>query len=247
MIDTAWDYLADGNGIRSGDNVPFEAICFYLKSHDQIKSTRIELDWLEGDVSTLSSLELQRLYEDQRRFQELKMKKARIRIKKLGVERASNKELYLICENGPSHATACYLDGVMAATGCTYGKGNAEKKNWGKNAITLIDVKTKRAVRVTMNPKFQKRGLASEFVKLRSQGIEPKDIKPEVVNPLIENILKANDKDLFISGEVFDTDLKGPKGTFNWHECEICNEIVFENTTRIVNGKKVCIPCFESR
>jgi hypothetical protein len=82
LIDTAWDYLADGNDIRPGERVSFEAICFDLTSHDQIKSTRIELDWLEGDVSTLSNLELQRLHEDQRRFQELKMKKARIRIKK---------------------------------------------------------------------------------------------------------------------------------------------------------------------
>jgi len=133
-------------------------------------------------------------------------------MKQLGVERASNKELFMVCENGPAHATACFLDGVMAATGCTYGK---------------------------------KKGLASEFVKLRSQGIEPKDIQPEIINPMIDNILKASDEDLFLIGEVHDSDIKGPKGTFNWHECEVCNEIVFENTTRLVNGKKVCIPCFE--
>ncbi|MCD6335484.1 MAG: formylmethanofuran dehydrogenase [Candidatus Latescibacteria bacterium] len=167
-------------------------------------------------------------------------------MKTLGVARASNKELYLVCENGPAHATACFLDGVMAATGCTYGKGNAEKKNYGKNAITLVDVKTKRAVRMAMNPDFQKKGLSSEFVKLRSQGIEPKDIPPEVVNPLIEKILKAGDEELFKIGEVHESPIRGPKGTFNWHECEICNEIVFENTTRLVDGKKVCIPCFEA-
>jgi len=161
-----------------------------------------------------------------------------------GVERASNKELFMVCENGPAHATACFLDGVMAATGCTYGS-NAVKKNYGKNVITLVDIKRKKAVRVAINPEFQKKGLASEFVKLRSQGIEPKDIQPEIINPMIDNILKASDEDLFLIGEVHDSDIKGPKGTFNWHECEVCNEIVFENTTRLVNGKKVCIPCFE--
>ncbi|MCD6206027.1 MAG: formylmethanofuran dehydrogenase [Candidatus Marinimicrobia bacterium] len=166
-------------------------------------------------------------------------------MKKLGVERASNKELYLICENGPSHATACFLDGVMAATGCTYGKGNAEKLNHGKNAITLIDQKTNRAVRVTMVKEFQKKGLASEFVELRRQKVEPKDIPPEVLNPLLENILKANDEDLFIVSEIFQSDHKPPKGTFNWYECDICSEIVFENTTKMVNGKPVCVPCFE--
>jgi len=123
-------------------------------------------------------------------------------MKQLGVGRASNKELFMVCKNGPAHATACFLDGVMAATGCTYGKGNAVKQNYGKNAITLVDVKRKKAVRVVMNPAFQKKGLASEFVKLRSQGIEPKDIQPEIVSPMIENILKANDEDLFLIGEV---------------------------------------------
>ncbi|RKY87356.1 formylmethanofuran dehydrogenase [candidate division KSB1 bacterium] len=167
-------------------------------------------------------------------------------MKKLGVERASNKELYLVCENGPAHATACFLDGVMAATGCTYGKANVEKRNYGKNAITLVDVKNKKAVRVAMNPEFQKKALSSEFVKLRSQGVEPKDIPPEVVDPLIEKILAASDEELFKIGEVHESHIRDPKGTFNWYECEICNEIVFENTTRILNGKKVCIPCFEA-
>jgi hypothetical protein len=74
LIDTAWDYLADGNDIRPGEKVAFEAICFDLYSHDQIKSKRIEFDWLEGDISSLSSLELQKLNENKRRFQELKMK-----------------------------------------------------------------------------------------------------------------------------------------------------------------------------
>ncbi len=168
-----------------------------------------------------------------------------VAMKTLAVQRASNKELYLICENGPAHATACFLDGVMAATGCTYGKGNAEKKNYGKNAIVLVDMKNKKEVRVSMNPQFQKKGLASEFVKLRRQKIEPKDIQPEVLNPLLKNILKAKEEDLFIVSDVRDSEVQGPRGTFNWHECDICNEIVFENATRMVNGKPVCIPCFE--
>lgn len=170
-----------------------------------------------------------------------------VAMKKLGVERASNKELYLVCENGPAHATACFLDGVMAATGCTYGKGNAEKKNYGKNAITLVDLKTNNAVRVVMNPQFHKKALSSEFVKLRKQGIEPKDIPPEVVDPLIEKVLTTSDEDLFIIGDVHKRDIKPPKGTFNWYECNICGEVVFENTVKMINGKPVCIPCFESR
>jgi formylmethanofuran dehydrogenase subunit E len=166
-------------------------------------------------------------------------------MKKLGVEKASNKELYLICENGPAHAAACFLDGVMAATGCTYGKGIVEKLNYGKNAIVLVELKTKKAVRVSMRPEFFEKALNSEFVQLRKQKVEPKDIKPELVLPLIENVKMIDENVLFTVSEVFEKDIPLPKGTFEWHNCSVCNEIVFDNQSKIIDGKRVCIPCLK--
>ncbi len=167
-------------------------------------------------------------------------------MKKLGVQKASNKELYLFCENGPAHAAACFLDGVMASTGCTYGKGIAEKLNYGKNAIVLVDLKTNRAVRVSIRPEFFAKALSSEFVKLRKQKVEPKDIKPELVKPFIENVEKLDENVLFSVSEVFEKTVELPKGTFDWHNCSKCNEIVFDNRSVIIDGKRVCIPCSEN-
>lgn len=82
IIDTAWDYLADGNDIRPGEKAPFEAICWDLDSHSEIKSRRIEIDWLEGDITNLSSLDIQKMQENQRRFRELEAKKSRARIRR---------------------------------------------------------------------------------------------------------------------------------------------------------------------
>ena len=165
-------------------------------------------------------------------------------MKKLGVEHAAcNKELFCYVETGFAHATMCFVDGVQVSTGCTYGKSNIEKLDYSKNAITLIDKKNKKAVRVVLNPEFQKKGLQSEFVKLRSQGIEPQDIDSEVVEPLIENIMKQPDEVLFRISEVFDYDFKGKKGTFEWYECEVCGEIVFAHGVRVKDGRKLCIPC----
>jgi len=79
-------------------------------------------------------------------------------MKKLCVERASNKELFCLFEGGPSHAQMCFADGVQVATGCTLGKENIERLNYGKLAIMLIDVKNKKAVRVAVRPDFQKKG-----------------------------------------------------------------------------------------
>jgi len=166
-------------------------------------------------------------------------------MKKLGVEKASNKELYLFCENGPAHAAACFLDGVMAATGCTYGKGIAEKLNYGKNAIVLVDLKTKNAVRVSMRPEFFEKALNSEFVKLRKQKVELMDIKLELVMPLIENVKQMDENVLFLVSELFQKNVELPKGTFDWHNCSKCNEIVFDNQSKIIDGKRVCIPCSE--
>jgi len=165
-------------------------------------------------------------------------------MKKLGIQKAAcNKELYCLCETGFAHATMCFVDGVQVATGCTFGKSNIEKLNYEKNAITLIDVKNKKAVRVALNPEFQKKGLGSKFVQLRSQGIEPQDIDAEIVDPMIENIMKQPDEVLFVISDVFDCDFKGKKGTFEWLACERCGEVVFAHGIRVKNGKHLCIPC----
>jgi len=164
-------------------------------------------------------------------------------MKALDVERASNKELYCLCETGFAHATMCFVDGVQVASGCTFGKANIEKLDYEKNAITLIHVKTKRAVRVALNPEFQKKGLASEFVKLRSSGVEPKDIAPEIVDPMIERIWSLPDEAILTVGEVHEVDWRPRKGTFEWAACEECGEITFAHGLRLAGGKRLCIPC----
>jgi formylmethanofuran dehydrogenase subunit E len=164
-------------------------------------------------------------------------------MKKLGVEKAKNKEVFCLVETGFNHAAACFVDGVQIATGCTYGKGNIEKLGYSKNSLTLIDVKRKKAVRVYLNPEFQKKGMSSEFFQLRSQGTEPQDVPAEITDPIVEKMLEPPDEAIFKVSEVFDYDFKGKKGTFEWYQCEGCGEIVFSNGIRVKDEKKLCIPC----
>jgi len=65
-------------------------------------------------------------------------------LRTLGVGRSQDKELMLLAETAADHAMACFLDGLMMATGCTYRKGNVKKLRYGKLAFTLIDRKGKR-------------------------------------------------------------------------------------------------------
>lgn len=166
-------------------------------------------------------------------------------MEKLGVDRAQDKELFCLAETGPAHAMACFLDGIQMATGCTYGKGNVVKLDYGKIGFTLIDMKTKRAVRVIMDPENQEACLSpdSEFFSLRSSGTPPQDVPAEMVDPLIENVFTRPEEELFSVSEVFESDFQPPKGTFEWYRCEECGEGVFANSMRIKDGKKVCIPC----
>ncbi len=164
-------------------------------------------------------------------------------MKTLEVEHAPNKELFCFCETGTAHATMCFVDGVQLATGCTYGKSNIKKLAYDKNALTLIHVKTRRAVRVSIRPEFQINGLKSEFVTLRSRGIAPQDVPPEIVDPLVQKILTLKDEDMLVIGQVHTVDFTPAKGTFEWRRCEACGEVVFAHGLRLVKDRLLCIPC----
>jgi formylmethanofuran dehydrogenase subunit E len=107
----------------------------------------------------------------------------------LGVERSKDKELYVKAETGKGHAAGCFLDGIMTATGCTYGKSNIEKMYYNKMAFTLIDTDTGKAVRVSLKPDFFEKALASPFVQKRKAGVPPQDIDPAITDPMVDRII----------------------------------------------------------
>ena len=165
-------------------------------------------------------------------------------MKALGVERSKDKELYIKAETGKGHAAGCFLDGLMTATGCTYGKSNIEKLYYNKMAFTLIDTETNRAVRVSLKPGFFENALGSPFVKKREAGVKPQDIEPEITDPQVERIKGLSESDFLDIGEVHTVDFKKGKGLFKAKRCDNCGEVTFVNKLRInPEGKTVCIPC----
>ncbi len=163
---------------------------------------------------------------------------------KLGVEHSKDKELAVIAETGKGHAAGCFLDGVMVATGCTYGKSNIEKIYYNKLAFTLIDNNTGRSVRVSIKPDFLEKALNSPFVQKRKAGVPPQDIAPEITDPLVSKV-KGLDESMFLDiGEIKTREIKKGKGVFEAKRCENCGELTFVNKLRIgLDGKTVCIGC----
>ncbi len=167
-------------------------------------------------------------------------------MKKLGVSRSQDKELMLLAETAEGHAMACFLDGVMMATGCTYGKGNCKKLRYGKLAFTLIDRKGKKKVRVAVKGDFVLNALkSSPFIAKRKQGIPPQDVERELAEAAVNKVLSLPLEEVFEVSEVEPFEETPKKGTFEAYKCERCGEAVYSKWVRVKNGKFYCIPCSE--
>jgi formylmethanofuran dehydrogenase subunit E len=165
-------------------------------------------------------------------------------MKALGVERAKDKELFVISETGKGHAAGCFVDGIMTATGCTYGKSNIDKLHWSKMAFTLVDQSTGRAVRVSLKPDFFEKALASPFVEQRKAGVPPQDIAPAITDPMVARILSLEDSAFLEVGPVHTVNVEKGKTVFATKRCARCGELTFANKLRVADdGSPVCIPC----
>lgn len=166
----------------------------------------------------------------------------------LGVERSADGQLTALVEIDRDHCATCYADGIQIATGCTFGKGNIQKLGYGKFAVTLIDNKTGRSVRVLTRNETIRKSKESEFIQFRMRGVPASKIKPDLVAPLVDFILSSPAESLFLVGPV--TESKAPAGRphdFNTIICQECGETTVERYARVKDGRIVCMPCAEEK
>jgi formylmethanofuran dehydrogenase subunit E len=166
-------------------------------------------------------------------------------LRELGVKRTgSSGELHCFVEIGENHGAQCFADGVQYATGCTVGKGNIEKTGYGKLAITLVDKKNEKAVRVSYKPGRHKMIAESSFMTKRGQGIPPTQIPEEEAWEMADLIWDAPEDEVLIIEPVKD---------YNWGDdfgevmgllpCDQCGEMVSKVYLRVVGDRNMCIPC----
>ncbi|MCB2156485.1 tRNA CCA-pyrophosphorylase [bacterium] len=164
----------------------------------------------------------------------------------LGVERSKDGQLVALVEIGENHCATCFADGVQMITGCTFGKGNIQRLHYGKWGLTLVEKKSGRAVRVTPKAEAMQANKQSSFFKdYREKGIPASEVPEEVIAPLVERVMSAPEEDLLIVSDVFEYALESPPHSFAGFVCDICGEMTVEPYGRILNDKKVCIPCRE--
>lgn len=166
-------------------------------------------------------------------------------LEKLKVVKSLDHQMHVFSEMGVGHPQGCMQDGIMSATGATFGKGMIDKLNYGKVAAIFWYPKIKDAVRIVLKNEFQDKLAPHEFFKYRKQGIEPSGIPENVRKDIIDIVLNASNDELFDVTIIHDFKYEPVKSSFNKAKCEVCGEYTFERYLRMKDGKKVCIPCSE--
>ncbi|MCK4379086.1 MAG: TraR/DksA C4-type zinc finger protein [Deltaproteobacteria bacterium] len=135
--------------------------------------------------------------------------------------RAEDEELVAITENN-----ACGVDALQYISGCTFGKGNLIFRDYGKQAYTLYSLKTGEGVRVVLN----RQDIPAE--------------KKADRQVYIRWLLEADDAQMLSLTRV---QIREPEKARIMASvaCDCCGEAVMESRIRVVNGRKMCIPCHE--
>ncbi len=165
-------------------------------------------------------------------------------LKLLGIEKEKDTNTYVFSETGDEHHQGCFDDGVQAATGCTYGKGNYKRLQYGKMAI-IVYKPGKGAVRIRPKPEILDGCSKFEFFKYRKSGIPASQVPREVSDQVINYVLSKNFEELFYYEFLKDFTYNPPKKTMARIICDDCGEPTYENYIKIFNGKRLCPRCYE--
>lgn len=145
-------------------------------------------------------------------------KAAQYAIRLLNLTFSDDEEVVCIAEND-----ACGVDAIQVMLGCSIGKGNLLFHMRGKQAFSVYNRKTGKAVRLVLKPKPE--DLRKEDSLQYYQSREPEelfDVKP-VALALPE---KAR--------------------LFGSYRCDCCGEVTGANWIRLAGEKKLCLDCYES-
>jgi formylmethanofuran dehydrogenase subunit E len=138
-------------------------------------------------------------------------------------QRAADEELVAIVEND-----ACGVDALQCVTGCTFGKGNLLFRDFGKHVYTIYSRSTREGVRVVFHGEKM-----------------PEDIEDDREAVALW-ILSAPDESM-ISVTPVSVPEPEPARVMTSVPCARCGEGVMASKTRDIQGRALCIPCFEKQ
>ncbi len=127
----------------------------------------------------------------------------------------------------------CATDAVQSVTGCSLGHRTMKFMDYGKMAITFVDLKTLRAVRI----------IAKEEAKERARSYFP-EIEDKY-QAQIEAYKIMSDEELFgvmdVVVELRPEDMPGRP--VSRVRCDACGEYIQDRREVFIDGKVLCRPC----
>lgn len=160
----------------------------------------------------------------------------------LELNRSEDEEVVAISEND-----SCAVDALQVLLGTSIGKGNLILKDYGKNAYTVLNRKSKTAYRFSRKNKYRYDGQSrDEFIRLDaaiSSGTATAAEKRRHKMLKSQDLLKKPFGDVF-STEKTDCAIPPYAPLARSEACAKCGEMTMSTKmVQDVNGKYVCIPC----
>ena len=143
----------------------------------------------------------------------------------------------------------CAVDAIQFLTGCTFGKGNLVHLDHGKNAYTFIRRSDGKAVRVSTRPggwSTRDPEWLSLFSRVRA-GTATADERAAFAtsqHERSERVLHAPLDEIY---DVREVTVEAPRHAriLASVDCEACGEATMETRVRRLDGRELCLPCFE--
>lgn len=123
----------------------------------------------------------------------------------------------------------CGVDAIQFLTGCTFGKGNLIHRDYGKKAFTFYDREARSGFRALFRDNFT--------------GAKETDADSSAARR-INQIMSATLSDLFTCEPIDAAPAKLPR-IMKSEACDACGEMTMETRIRLLDGKKMCLPCFQ--
>jgi formylmethanofuran dehydrogenase subunit E len=143
----------------------------------------------------------------------------------------------------------CGVDAIQFLTGCTFGKGNLIHKDFGKMAFNFYDRKKDVGFRAVLRSDISGK-IGSELHSLVKKMADETANEGERVRydelrkALQDRYMNVDLDEIFIMMEpVFP--IPKPARILQSLRCEACGEMTMESRTRRLEGKTLCLPCFE--
>jgi formylmethanofuran dehydrogenase subunit E len=160
------------------------------------------------------------------------------------IGRAGDEEVVAVVETD-----MCGVDAIQVLTGCTFGKGNLLYRDFGKMAFTFYRRSDGKAFRLLFTGEGL--GAPSEEMTALNRKRSAGTLNPAEQAQLerlrtdwAERIMGAEPSDLFRIQPVAGPPPQRARLMASL-ACEACGEQTMESRTRRLDGRILCLPCFE--